>query len=508
MPPCCASFSRRGAKGVSGTRSWEHVETCVARLKSESSNLKQPIRKKFHNLEAKLTARFKVVENETCAPIFYTAAMNFPSTQPETSRRREPLSWDGKLLIFGFPALLILAATGQFFLGRGEPEKAINYPAPAAVPVPNGFDAYLAVEVAIKLDTPAVDPIDDSPKFAPTDPRLAAQKYSLANKTAWLRANSAGFALFRAAQKLLCRHPEINYSGGFGGFNYAAYRQLQQLARYKVIETNALVMRKNWNGAVSSALDAIQMGNDIAIGGATTAKSMSFLMQSVAREPLTAPIDPISGLSAAQARAAAKRLETILSRRATYAQNLETSRWASLREFEIFSQQRDWQSQLASNSGREPTWREKLGVLAGPRSQIFEDIDRAYDFNIADSKLPFSAPVTSFEPRNPLSQNFAWVNSSRPDEARELVTLNILMLRFALRAYQAENGRFPRQLSELSPRYLKKNPSILMLMVRPFIFCGRGKNTGFTASGRTEKMTAESRWKKNTPAAVARAAPT
>ncbi|PQV62469.1 hypothetical protein B1R32_13312 [Abditibacterium utsteinense] len=394
-------------------------------------------------------------------------------TEPKT--QREPLSWDEKLLIFAFPTLLCIAAIGQFALGRGAEPAQIQFPAPVALPVPNGFDVYLAAEAAIKLDVPAVDLIDDSPKLTPTDPKLAAQKYSLAKKDAWLKANAAGFALFKQAQTLPCRSPESALPLGSGGFRYASSRQLSQLGRYKIIEINAFTMRKNWNGAVTSALDALQMGIDIANGGSMSMKYYSAQIQTNARETLSGPVDPISKLSAAQARAAAKRLEAIVARRTGYAEILENSRWATLREFDYTSQQPNWQSQMLANSGRELTWREKLGLFADPRSQIIDDINHAFDHNIADLKKPLNAPLPGFTFQNPLSQNFVWVQSNWLDEARELTTLNVLLLRLALRAFEAENGRLPQKLSELSPRILAKIPTDAYADGAPFHFLWKGQ---------------------------------
>lgn len=399
--------------------------------------------------------------------------MNFPASgETKTAARREPLSWDEKLLIFGFPTLLVLAAIAQFSLRGDESPAAIHYPAPAALPNPNGFDAYVAAEASIKLDVPAVDPIDDSLKFIPTDPKLAAQKYSLANKTAWLKANSAGFALFRQAQKLSCRSPE--FAAG-GGFNYGVYRPLAQLGRYKMIEANAFGMQKNWNGAVTASLDAIQMGVDITAGGSSGVRYISAQIQTNAREPLTSPTDPISKLSASQARAAARRLEAIVARRYSYAQTVENSRWVLLQEFDSFSQKPGWQMNLIVNQGREPTWREKLGFLSNPRNEIIADINRAFDDSIADLKKPFKTPFTPREPKNPLSANFGYSQSFRSDEARESVTLNMLLLRLALRAFQAETGRFPHQLSELSSRILRKIPVDAYADGAPFHFLWQGQ---------------------------------
>ena len=402
------------------------------------------------------------------------------SAQPEQKSlpkpRREPLSWDEKLLIFGFPGLLVLAAIGQLSLTRSQPAVLIAYPAPVALPNPNGFDAYLSAEAAIKLDVPAVDPIDDSLKLMPTDAKSRAKKYSLGNKIAWLRANAGGFSLFRAAQTLPCRHPVAMPSGFFfAGSNYARHNRLRQLARYKAIEINALKLQKKWGGAVNSALDTIQMGNDIAVGGALDAKYTGLEIETTGRDHLTAPDDPISKLSAPEARGAARRLQTIITHRFPFAQTLENSRWAALQEFDMVSRLPNWQSQMAANQGREATWREKMGLIANPRPEIVADIKRIYDANTADLKKPYSAPYSALAPLNLLSQNFVWGQSQRFDQTREKVTLNVLLLRLALRAFEAQNGRFPAQLGELSPRFIGKIPTDDFADGKPFHYSVSGK---------------------------------
>jgi hypothetical protein len=192
---------------------------------------------------------------------------------------REPLSKGEKLLFALLPLGILGFVVSGLWLRRGDETPRIVFPTPVALPTPNGFDFYVAAARSITTAKPSVDPIDDRSAITVlANPKLAAQNYSLARRTAWLRANSAAFALVKKGNATPSRFPS--------GTGFGVYAPLRQLARSKVIEANTFIMQKRWGEAAQSSLDTIQMGNDIARGGPIISKLVGSAVTAIGRDPL------------------------------------------------------------------------------------------------------------------------------------------------------------------------------------------------------------------------------
>jgi hypothetical protein len=102
------------------------------------------------------------------------------------------------------------------------------------------------------------------------------------------------------------------------------------------------------------------------------------------------------------------------------------------------------------------------------RQTIVAQINRSFDLRIGDFALSWKAPDTPQPITNPIVRIFQASNAGRGNEAREVVPLQIVLLRFALRAYKLENGAFPAKLDDLAPKYLKQIPSDIFADRAPF----------------------------------------
>ena len=138
------------------------------------------------------------------------------------------------------------------FIGHINATPQIAATAPVVPPNPNGYDLYVQASNSIKEAKPSVDAILDLKP--PTDPKLRAQRYNWKRKDVWLAQNKAGFALFKKAQQAQSLAPP--YGAKSQG------REIRQMARYKVIESNAHWQRGDFNAALQSGLDILQMGYD------------------------------------------------------------------------------------------------------------------------------------------------------------------------------------------------------------------------------------------------------
>ncbi len=384
------------------------------------------------------------------------------------SARRQPLS-KGETLLFALLPLGILGfVVSGLWLRRGDETPRIVFPTPAALPNPNGFDFYVAAARAIRPAKPSVDPVDGGRWVLTTNPKLAAQNYSLKRRLAHLSANRAGFALVQQGLHTPSRFNPVN--------GFSAFGSLRQLAREKVIESNTFILQKRWNEATQSSLDAIQMGNDIARGGPLMARLMGTSVAALGRESLGTDQAVPERLNAAQAKSAARRLEAILTARPTYADALKGGKWASLAEFQAVVKNGNWRA-LATQNNTETTWRERFATQFLSAREVNQRISDAFDRAAADVQKPFGAAPAPAPKLDPISAAFApEIQSLRFSDGREQVQLNVLLLRFALRAYRLENGAFPDNLNLLVPKYLKKIPTDYFASGAPFRYRKSGRN--------------------------------
>jgi hypothetical protein len=302
---------------------------------------------------------------------------------------------------------------------------------------------------------PAVDEVNDS--RPPTDPVTRAQQYSLARKQAWLKQNQTAFNLFQTALKTPCLHPPVRSLTNV----FPAYARLRELARDKKIESNAREMSGDWNGAMQSRLDTVQMGTDIGQGGPLIAALVGIAVQSIGRSEQW-PI--VEKLNATQCRAAITRLENIYGRRLKAADALQEELYTGQTEMLKLMRGPTWRILAPSagvagqgNVALSTRWR----ALTVSRRTIIDNYTRYMDVQIENARRPFNAakkPLPSLN--DPLSNIFAGpFNRASTNYARNDAGNALWLVSLALRAYRLENGAYPAQLKELVPRYLKQVPA-------------------------------------------------
>jgi type II secretory pathway pseudopilin PulG len=364
------------------------------------------------------------------------------------------LSSGEKLLIGACgAALLVLGGLGALYRKTTASLGAV--PAPLALPKPNGFDRYVAAALAIVPARPAVDAVNDTRVLSP---QQAASAYTPARRRAWIAANTKAWTLFDGAKTLPCRHP--NRRGILTPF--AAERSLRELARCQSIRVKECKSQGQWNAAMNGGLDTLQMGRNIERGAPLIGSLVGIAIEHIGEHAVE---DVPSHLSAKEAKAATRRLEILIGKAQPFSEVLSEEKWNFL-------------AMIDSTMG---TSRGASGVVvtvltARGRSSYVSMMD---DFTTQADK-----PVKSQKPAAPPSSQLSVLDiysglypstqKSLFNDARRQTLEQLLLLRLALRAYRAQNGRYPAQLSQLTPMTLQRVP------VDPF---GAGEALRYRQSG-------------------------
>ena len=369
------------------------------------------------------------------------------------------------MLAFCVVAIALPLTVGLYF-NRINATPIVNIPAATTRPKPNGYDLYVAAATAMTRVKPEPDPISDT-TFV-TDPKLWAQRYSLARRTAWLNANAKSFALFEQAQKTPTMAP---LSRSFSGNSFAAYGKLRQLARDKSVQSNTQWMRGDINGALQSNLDVVQLGHDIRHGGVLITQLVGIAIGAIGRGNTGGTVER---LNAAQCKSAARRLEKLLATRWKLDQALTEEKWATQAGLLEGFGQKNWRSGFF---GKEMTPLKRWRIYTISKQQIMDNVGAGYDQQIANARLPYTQKGASIQTDDPFSEILVTNGDrARINEARGLMGDDTLMLQLALRAYKLEHGAYPPDLKSLVPNYIKTVPA------DPF---GGGEALRYKISGKT-----------------------
>ncbi|HEX8550497.1 MAG TPA: hypothetical protein VF681_02965 [Abditibacteriaceae bacterium] len=381
--------------------------------------------------------------------------------------KREPLSRGEKVLAIASVVVVSTILGGGLWLERINAEPKLDFPPVAKRPSTNGFDVYLRAGQTIRDWAPTVDAASDTEIV--TDAKIREQRYGLARRQAWLKSNAGGFALFEKALTLPCLHPDVRRQS-LG--QLPDYRDFRSLARQITARTNTLKLRGDWNGAAHSGLDSIQMGIDIARGGPIMSKHVGAACAAIGRASLE---NVPNRLNSRETTAAARRLEGLIARRVSYSEALEEEKWAASGQFLLRTRTTAWRDFVTPRQSL-PLW---LRLKTVSKTEVvFALIQR-----IQQAKNELEKPYSSLLP--PPETNFGAIDLFMEDDyratrlgynqAREVTGLNSLLLRFALRAYEAEQGKFPQTLDELAPKYLKAIPRDVFADGKPFHYRLEGK---------------------------------
>lgn len=378
------------------------------------------------------------------------------------------------LLGFVVAGAIPLAIAGMFTYLEADPH--IQLPPRAAPPAPNGFDLYVQAADLSAQPNPPVDAASDANSPGVTNAQ-GAIRYGSARREAWHAGAAGAWNTFRLAQQTPTRDPYP-----YGADKMPGYARLRQLARDKNAETRMFQLRGENDKAVNSALDCVEMAFDISREGALISRLVATAICAIGIAPLSETRGKNAAqtpeqLSAPQARAAARRLEALLARRPSYVEAIKQERWMALGVLNKGFERGNWRAPGAfcfGNSIPEGTNLQPLARNLVSKRAVVAHINQGYDDAIAELKAPYKiiarvpaipsglpAPSEPLErPQlDPISPPLMPGYRLRFNAAREKTQIDLMLLRFALRAYRVEKGAYPPDLAALTGSYLKRIPT-------------------------------------------------
>jgi hypothetical protein len=248
-------------------------------------------------------------------------------------------------------------------------------------------------------------------------------------------------------------------------------------ARLLALEARVKAEEGDEAGAVNSGLDAVELGATIQRGSPLTGKLTGIACEATGRAQVWPHVDHLSG---SEARAAAKRMEHIMSLHVPYADTLEIEKYGTLATMRELFESRDWRLKVSEwNGGASNPF---LGLVSYVRllphtkRALIDRYTRLSDRSIWLARQPYyqiaARPGTNgaITLEDELIQNEAasdplielllpaFYQARFKDESSSRAQNALLTAKLALRAYQCENGRSPQALSQLAPKYLSAAP--------------------------------------------------
>lgn len=332
-------------------------------------------------------------------------------------------------------------------------------------PSPNGYDLFLQ---ASKSFVPAIPPVDPSQDSRELPESQWAQAYPTAAKEAWLNRNRDARSTLRQGIQMEAVPPR-QYS--YETDRRPTHNRFRELARMLVVESRVQGERGNWKGAAESAIDAIAFGHGLKRGA-----QLDFLvgsaMAAMGRRQLAKVIPQ---LNSEQARTATARLEKLYQARVTYGEVLQEDKnfhQAALREKMLSSDWYEWHRQGYSDFEGNIDVRQRWELWKAPRRVIMKKLVSHADQLIAESAQPYSKlredPLETDvkyiqrpphrEADDPLVDSLE-IGTYRWSYERENTANALLLVSIALHTHHTEHSRYPKHLTELTPRYLKHIPA-------------------------------------------------
>ncbi len=377
------------------------------------------------------------------------------STPMTTQRKRTPWSQGDRLLMIVLALVLTAAGLGVWSQGRDR-MPTLTVPTPA-MPSPNAFDFYSRASAAIIGDA-IISPSTPHPPPVPTAAQVAV-----------IQQNAGAIALLHQGFLYPLQEPPVRSFSTL----LPQYQHFRALARMLGLAARVDAARGDWAGAMGASLDDVQMGETLPRGGSLIGMLVGVACESIGRHPAWGYVDH---LTAAQARAAARRLEAIRAGHVPFADTVQEGEWTGQAGLLELMRRRDWpgdfiaQSQNQSNntSGGSPSlsdtfsaWQTASAIRRAGRQTILSHYTRYMDQAIANARRPYAAhppdPALPDDPINRLMDS-SNLSSTRINETRSDTQNALLLTLLALRAYRLEHGAYPAALSALAPGYLKAVP--------------------------------------------------
>ena len=395
------------------------------------------------------------------------------------SRNSRPrVAWSaGDRLLMILLGLVLPLALGVFLWFRAlDRNPDITVPMPA-MPATNARDYYIAASNAL-VDSGKIDFANG--RWDPaTKPSGDNHFYSLADKEKLVAENAGAVrTLHTGFQSPYQEVPARSFSAAF-----PHYQKIRALARFLSLQAQVDAGKGDAGGAMAASLDAVQLGETMPHGGSLIGMLVGVACQAIGRRQAWKSADH---LSTVQARAAARRLESIRTLHVPFAATLQEEEWEAQASLLEMMHKRDWPGDMLTITS--PDQQEGQGTasasawitatrirMAGKRT-IMANYTDYMNQSIANARQPYAAhlPLPPL-PTDPMSQMLLPVYTSvRLNEVKADTENALLLVTLALRAYKLDHGAYPPILAALAPHYLQAVPA------DPFALSGplRYKRTG------------------------------
>ena len=365
-------------------------------------------------------------------------------------------------LVFGF--VLWLRALDQ--------NPTVSIPAPL-MPARNAHDYYLAamdsladrnkIDNAVGSWNPAAKPVGDW-RFYP----LPEKEKLIAENMQAIQALHTGF-----------HYPYREPPEQLSSTEFADHERMRALARLLSLEAQVSAAEGNWGGSVNAALDAVQMGEQMPHGSPLIGMLVGVACQAIGRKQAWVAD---SHLSAVQARAAARRLESIREAHVPFGDTLQEEKWRTQAHMLALMRRPSWPANLGTFAGDAPnilpTQMFLLRCRLSGKRTIMANYTHGMDAAIADAHQPYAAHLPPAAlPGDPESRFLLPVFASARLSEVEADTQNALLLTvLALQAYKSEHGTYPAALAALMPGYLRVVPADPFALSGPLRYKRVGTN--------------------------------
>lgn len=300
----------------------------------------------------------------------------------------------------------------------------------------------------------------------PTMPGSTQDKPALTTLAEW----SARLDVNRGALRTLRQGLELPYQNpparSFSVL-FPYYARDRALARLLALEQAVRVVRGDWGGAMSSGLDAIEMGAKLPHGSELIGRLVGIAIEAIGRSHTW---DVVGHLPGVQARAALRRMEQAEQERTPLWATMQEEEWMGQAGLQEVMRKRGWRSALELGSDADDTVAAHIKadilyveMLPYRKRDILTNYTRYMSALVGRARLPYfaaaSAPslVPGNDPINAiLAPDFEGVGLR---EAINTAEDRLLLVALALRAYRCEHGRYPPSLASLAPGYLTSVPA-------------------------------------------------
>jgi hypothetical protein len=351
------------------------------------------------------------------------------------------------LLCGAVPLLLLASGLGWNWYKTVPPLKIHDAPLPS----PNAYDTFKTAALSLKMPP---HPIEVDPILGweepPQDPAEFRRRYPPARREFWLQLNKNSFADFERGLGPPYRKYNRHEWPGTPLPNFGGLRRALQ------VKIHAQREQGDWSGAAQSALNLMQFGLMIPRGGGVTPNAVGKSIESSGRRELWELLPSLDALTTAKS---ARRLENLLRQRVSLADSLreEKTNYLVCGDQEAFA---------AMAGGGPNDWKFTLVFrLISPRI-ILNNYSREMDKTIASTQKPYgeifnensndSFPQTLSDPLT--GRIYPVFTRARSIDFQHRTESNLLCAALALRAFRLQNGRYPQNLKELTPRYLRRVP--------------------------------------------------